>query len=86
MEIVEQEKWNPWDILGVSEGMDKSEIKKSFRSLSLKFHPDKVASEEKEEAEKKFVYISKAYKILTNEEAKKVFDETGNPDGTECIF
>lgn len=83
MEIQEETQWNPWEILGVNEGIEKSGIKKAFRALSLKFHPDKVSSEEKEEAEKKFVDISKAYKILTDEEAKKKFDETGNPDGTE---
>lgn len=83
MEIKEEALWNPWDILGVSEGSDKSGIKKAFRTLSLKFHPDKVSSDAKVEAEKKFVDISKAYKILTDEEAKKKFDETGNPDGTE---
>jgi translocation protein SEC63 len=83
MEIVEEKLWDPFEILGISEGESKSKIKKAFRALSLKFHPDKVLNDEKEEAEKKFVDISKAYKILTDEEAKKKFDETGNPDGTE---
>ncbi len=85
MEIVEEKLWNPFEILGVDESAEKSSVKKAFRALSLKFHPDKVAAEEKEASEKKFVDISKAYKILTDEEAKKKFDETGNPDGTETF-
>jgi translocation protein SEC63 len=39
---------------------------------------------EKEEAENKFVDISKAYRVLTDEEARKLYEETGNPDGTQA--
>jgi DnaJ-class molecular chaperone len=40
-----------------------SDIKRAFRKLSLKYHPDKVASEEKEKVADLFVDISKAYKV-----------------------
>jgi translocation protein SEC63 len=42
-----------------------------------------VKAEEKEGAEKKFIEISKAYKVLTDEEARKLFDEFGHPDGKQ---
>ncbi len=60
--------------------------KGSFRKLSLLYHPDKVTDQEKEESEKKFVDISKAYKVLTDEEAKKIWDEFGHPDGKQSMF
>ncbi|KAI8839259.1 Sec63 Brl domain-containing protein [Chytridium lagenaria] len=75
--------WDPYDILEVSTDASQSEIKKRFRELSLKFHPDKVQESEKEEASSKFVEISKAYKVLTDEEARKIWDETGHPDGKQ---
>ncbi|KAJ3113714.1 secretory subunit [Phlyctochytrium bullatum] len=77
--------WNPYDILEVSEDASQKEIKKRFRDLSLKFHPDKVPEHEKEEAASKFVDISKAYKVLTDEEARKIWDETGHPDGKQPL-
>ena len=65
---------------------DEKQVKKAFKKLSLVFHPDKVPSDEKEAAEKKFVEISKAYKVLTDEEARKLFDEFGHPDGKQGNF
>nr|KAJ3417839.1 secretory subunit [Polyrhizophydium stewartii] len=76
-------RWDPYQILGVSESADEAVIKKAFKKLSLKFHPDKVAEADRGEAEKKFVDISKAYKTLTDPETRKVFDETGHPDGKQ---
>ncbi|KAJ3211605.1 secretory subunit [Dinochytrium kinnereticum] len=81
--LEEKGLWDPYNILDVSESATLPEIKKKFRELSLKFHPDKVAESEKEEASAKFVEISKAYKVLTDEEARKIWDETGHPDGKQ---
>ncbi|KAI8923996.1 Sec63 Brl domain-containing protein [Entophlyctis helioformis] len=84
-EIEETGIWDPYQILGVDSSADESVIKKAFKKLSLKFHPDKVAPEEREKASNLFVDISKAYKVLTDEEARKVFDETGHPDGKQAF-
>ncbi|KAJ3345863.1 secretory subunit, partial [Kappamyces sp. JEL0680] len=80
---VEDELWDPYKILGVDPDADDRSVKKAFKKLSLLYHPDKVKEAEKEEAEKKFVDISKAYKVLTDEEARKLFDEFGHPDGKQ---
>ena len=66
-----------YEILGVSESASSEEIKKAYRKLALKWHPDKwstKSSEEKEEANKKIQEINKAYEILGNEEKKRRYD------------
>lgn len=76
--------WDPYSILNIDTGATVETIKKTYRRMSLKLHPDKVPEEEKEAAESKFVELSKAYKALTNEEARKNWEEWGNPDGRQC--
>lgn len=73
--------WNPYDILGIHEGATVSEVKKRYRQLSKELHPDKVEAAFKDEAEKKFVDISKAYKVLTDDKARENFEKYGDPDG-----
>ena len=75
--------WDPYDILGVSSSSTQAEIKKAFRKLSLQYHPDKVKDDLNGESEQKFVDISKAYKVLTNDDAKSIYDEFGHPDGKQ---
>ena len=54
-----------YDILNLSEEASEEEIKKSYKKLALKFHPDRNKSPD---AEEKFKEISEAYQILTNKE------------------
>ncbi|KAJ3330718.1 secretory subunit [Blyttiomyces sp. JEL0837] len=66
----------------------KAAINKQFRELSLTWHPDKWMNgtqEEKDFAEAKMVEISKARKVLTDEEARKTWDEFGHPDGKQSF-
>lgn len=81
-EITEQ-RWDPYEILGVPLTATVKEVKKAFRKLSLKFHPDKVLEADKITAEAMFVDVSKAHKVLTNDDARAVFDEFGHPDGKQ---
>lgn len=73
--------YDPYEVLGIPYGSGEEEIRKQYRLLSLKFHPDRVAEDEKEAAEARFVDISKAYKALTDEDIRRNYEETGNPDG-----
>ena len=68
-----------YKILEVSENEDISEIKKQYRKLAMKYHPDRNAGDEK--AAKKFREITEAYEVLSNGKKRKEYDykrENGN--------
>ena len=77
--IQNKEIFDPYEILEISPNEEISQIKKSYKKLSLKYHPDK--NRDDKSAKEKFMLINKAYKILTNEKAKKNYEKYGNPDG-----
>jgi curved DNA-binding protein len=62
-------------VLGVSKNASKDEIKKAFRKLAMKYHPDK--NKDNKEAEEKFKKINEAYAVLSNGEKRKQFDMFG---------
>jgi len=68
--------WDPFEILGVREDASPNEIKKAYRKLSLIYHPDKDTGDSD-----RFVKITKAYAALTDDEARKNWEQYGNPDG-----
>lgn len=64
-----------------------SDIKRSYYKLSLKYHPDKVTDDsKKDEAKEKFQVLGKIYSVLSDEEKKKIYDETGCVDGDDNFF
>ena len=63
---------NYYKILGVPRTANAKEIKKAYRELALKWHPDK--NENKEEAEKMFQEIGEAYEVLSDDELKAKYD------------
>lgn len=65
-----------YDILEIKPNATPSEIKKSYRKLAIKWHPDKNP-DNKEEAEEKFKKISEAYHILADEEKRQTYDNFG---------
>ena len=64
-----------YDILGLDKNASKSELKKSYRKLALKYHPDKNSSKD---AEEKFKEISEAYAVLNDDEKRKLYDTYGH--------
>ena len=61
-----------YKILEVSENADILKIKKQYRKLAMKYHPDRNAGDER--AAKKFREISEAYEVLSNGEKRKEYD------------
>jgi DnaJ-class molecular chaperone len=64
---------NYYDILGVNPDATPEEIKKSFRNLALKYHPDK--NKNSEESKQKFMKIVEAYEVLSNEQSRRNYDD-----------
>ena len=65
-----------YEILGVSKDADDDEIKKSYRKLAMKFHPDR--NKGNREAEKKFKEVSAAYEILKDSQKRAAYDQYGH--------
>jgi len=63
---------NYYDILGIEKSSSKDEIKKAFRKLAQKHHPDKSGGDEK-----KFKEINEAYQILSDDGKRKEYDTYG---------
>lgn len=62
-----------YEILGVARGASKDEIKKAFRTLASKYHPDKKTGDEA-----KFKEISEAYSVLSDDKKRSEFDTMGS--------
>jgi len=69
------EKKDYYDILDLDHSATKDDIKKAYRKLALKYHPDK---NKEKEAETKFKEITEAYAVLYDEEKRKMYDQYGH--------
>jgi curved DNA-binding protein len=72
-----------YDVLGVSRGASSDEIRKAYRKLAKKFHPDMNPGDKK--AEDKFKEITAAHEVLSDEKKRKLYDEFG-PDALRTGF
>jgi len=62
-----------YKILNLSVNANNDEIKKAFRSLAKKYHPDR--NKDDKEALKKFQEVNEAYEVLSNEDSRKKYDQ-----------
>ncbi|HSN57876.1 MAG TPA: molecular chaperone DnaJ [Clostridiaceae bacterium] len=67
-----------YEVLGLQKGASDEEIKKAFRKLAIKYHPDKNQGDK--EAEEKFKEINEAYQVLSDPEKKAKYDQYGDAD------
>ncbi|MCW7754037.1 molecular chaperone DnaJ [Desulfobotulus sp. H1] len=70
------EKRDYYEVLGVSRDADADSIKKSYRKLAMKYHPDKNPGDKK--AEDRFKEASEAYAVLSDEEKRRIYDQYGH--------
>lgn len=66
-----------YSVLELPKGADSSEIRRQYLKLSRIYHPDKVSPDQQEEATEKFKEISKAYEVLSDNDKKAFYDQTG---------
>ncbi len=65
-----------YEVLGISKSASADEIKKAYRSLAKKYHPDMNPGDK--EAEVKFKEVNEAYAVLSDEEKKRIYDQYGH--------
>lgn len=70
-----------YKILEVDRSIDQAGLKKAYRKLALKYHPDKNPGNK--EAEERFKKVSEAYSVLSDDVKRQNYDHYGNPDGPD---
>jgi len=68
-----------YGVLGVNKEVDDSTLKKAYRKLAIKYHPDKNPNDQK--AEEKFKEVAEAYDVLSNKEKRQNYDMYGSSTG-----
>ena len=76
----EQQLFDPYETLGLPSGASPAQIRKSYRRLALEFHPDK---NQQPDARRIFLDVVKAHAVLTDETARKNYEQYGSPDGPQ---
>ena len=72
-------KQDYYEVLGISKSATKAEIKKAYRKMAIKYHPDKNPDDE--EAKGKFQDVAAAYEALSDPESRRKYDRCGE----ECL-
>lgn len=65
-----------YEVLGVEKGTEQQDLKKAFRKLAMKYHPDRNPGDK--EAEAKFKEINEAYEVLSDEQKRAAYDRFGH--------
>ena len=80
----DKQKRDYYEVLGLNKDASEENIKKAFKKLAIKYHPDK--NKGNKEAEEKFKEINEAYQILGNKEKREKYDKYGFDGLDESMF
>lgn len=76
MEIFMAEKRDYYEVLGIEKGAGADQIKKAYRQMAKKYHPD--VNKDNPEAEEKFKEVNEAYEVLSDPQKKQAYDQFGH--------
>lgn len=76
MEIFMADKRDYYEILGIEKGAGEDQIKKAYRKMAKKYHPD--VNKDNPEAEEKFKEVNEAYEVLSDPQKKQAYDQFGH--------
>ncbi len=75
------EKRDYYEVLGVSKSATPDELKKAYRKMAIKYHPDKNPGDK--EAEEKFKEAAEAYDVLSDPKKRQQYDQFGHSMGQQ---
>jgi molecular chaperone DnaJ len=67
-----------YEVLGVSKNASEADIKKAYRRLAMKYHPDRNAGDSSTDSEQKFKEVKEAYEVLSDAQKRSAYDQFGH--------
>lgn len=74
--MTQQQKEDYYKVLGVNKGATESDIKKAYRRMAMKYHPDR--NQDNKEAESRFKAVKEAYEVLSDSQKRAAYDQFGH--------